>query len=79
VPAHLRARGPVGRRISVAPRSAVELFDDFQGDPPGADVQAALATLACVGCGCSENVPCEDGCFWVRYDPPTCSRCATGL
>jgi hypothetical protein len=40
----------------------------------GGDVDEA----SCVGCGCTENTPCEGGCSWVpnRYMADLCSACA---
>ena len=55
-----------GGRITQVPRSHFELLDDDYGP-------------FCVGCGCSENDPCEGGCCWAE-DPArpmqdVCSKC----
>jgi hypothetical protein len=33
---------------------------------------------ACIGCGCTDNWGCPEGCFWIHgpLDDPRCSRCA---
>ena len=37
---------------------------------------AELAALRCIGCGCSDDMPCLGGCAWISHDPPLCSQCA---
>lgn len=35
-----------------------------------------LPVVACRRCGCSEWMPCEEGCWWVEDD--LCSSCVEG-
>ena len=39
------------------------------------DVAAAIvAEQCCRGCGCSESLACEEGCWWLEAD--LCSSCS---
>jgi hypothetical protein len=31
---------------------------------------------ACIGCGCTEERACPNGCSWASMDPPFCTSCA---
>jgi len=75
----LRERPSIGRRIEASPRTRTGLDVDLDLDAPGAPIQAGLASLVCVGCGCSEYRACAGGCSWVSYDPPVCDNCVGGL
>lgn len=40
-----------------------------------------MKTIACVGCGCTQERACVTAagtCSWVSLDPPLCSACADG-
>ncbi len=49
--------------------------DDYELDsvPEEDDQEYDEAPMVCLGCGCSEDNPCEGGCVWAT--PDLCSRC----
>jgi hypothetical protein len=40
------------------------------------NARPATGKLICEGCGCTDEVACPGGCYWVSHKPPVCSACA---
>lgn len=67
--------GP-GLASAVAAVAMMGFDEDYDVEPPTADVGERRTAGVCTVCGCTDDRACEGGCSWVSLDRTLCTRCA---